>query len=295
MMKPIKNKVTVRLLLGTMLTLSLTTTLWPFASKGSAAVTLTWKTESQLKSEAGLYDTAIREISQIANLKLATPDDAKIAQEILDKHVRNLKFGHSKFVVLGLSDSTFINAAKARTADKQSAEQFGQQLVQDPESVYKLDGASALRDRIKSAAAADRAKLDKVAGLLTQSAAEIKSSAHHAVAFATKLNVPPLTVNAGSETEQTTATVIAVMIIRLPTISTYSGFGIGASNSLGELLTDLFGDFPQSRVSGCQTLADSKYADCLSRIRVSFPFSLAAANECRAAWVNDGKVCLFGY
>ena len=101
------------------------------------------KPESQVKSEANLYDAAIREIGRISTMKLTTADEFNRIKVILERQVPNLRFNRSKLISLVLSDTTFINAAKARASTKESAEEFARELATDSRSVH-LQGERAL-------------------------------------------------------------------------------------------------------------------------------------------------------
>src|SRR5712691_8004877 len=108
------SKPSIRFFLTMALTLGLVlANQFPFASARSAAADVELKSESQLKSEAALYDTAIREIGQLQTMSVATVDDLKKVNTILERQIPNLRFNRSKLATIGLSDSTFINAAKA--------------------------------------------------------------------------------------------------------------------------------------------------------------------------------------
>jgi hypothetical protein len=170
------QRLTVLSLCASLLSLSL-----PFGGHATAGPAPKLKSESQLRSEAALYDGAIREIERIANLKLAVPEESKKAQAILDKQVPNLRFSRSKLVALGLSDASFASAIKAKAPDKKAADPFAQELARDNKAILKLSGAQSLADRIRKSVAEDTAKLRRIAELLKQAGAEIRAKKHHAV------------------------------------------------------------------------------------------------------------------
>lgn len=140
------------------------------------------KSESQIRSEASLYDAAIREISRIETMKITTVDDLIPIKAILQRHLRNIKFSRSKLISLGLQETSFINAAKARTSDSKKAEEFARELATDDQSIYKLTGAQTLKDKIKRSAESDAAMLRRVADYVSRLSAQIKEKpAHHAL------------------------------------------------------------------------------------------------------------------
>jgi hypothetical protein len=304
------SKVLLRVLLAMAVTAGLLWNQWPLASHGSAAATLNLKSESQLKTEAGLYDTAIREISRLADLKLANPDTSKTALSIIDKQAPNLKFGRSKLIALGLGNSTFVSAVKAKGADKKSTEQFGQELSKDPNSILKLNGASAVADQIRNSAAADIAKLQKVAQLLRQAGADIKAKAHHAVKARSTatvseaaLTLPP----AGLTTEQIVILVVVVAVIAFPPlgivlvdISSPAVAGVIAAALVAEaallvarLVENAGTDKGRDRVAECEDNAAARKRHCISEAGdLPFPISIAAEDACYAQWLLDAAVCL---
>src|ERR1051325_3548035 len=66
------QKLIVRTLCISLLSLSL-----PFGSQAMPSSAPNLKSEAQIKSEAALYDNAMRAIEGIANMKLAVPEESK--------------------------------------------------------------------------------------------------------------------------------------------------------------------------------------------------------------------------
>src|SRR5262245_58865647 len=95
------------------------------------------KTEAQVRSEASTYEAAIKAIASITSLKLENPDELKKAIAIVNREGPNLRFSRSKLVVVGLSDSTFINAVKKRSPDKAAAEALIREVSADPKAVLR--------------------------------------------------------------------------------------------------------------------------------------------------------------
>ena len=54
------------------------------------------KVASQVKNEAALYETAMREIGQLANSSLATVGNLKKAIAVLERQIPNLRYNRSK-------------------------------------------------------------------------------------------------------------------------------------------------------------------------------------------------------
>lgn len=140
------------------------------------------KSDSQIRSEAALYDAAIREISRIETMTLATADDFKPVRSILERHVPNLRFNRSKAVTIGLAESTFVNAAKARTSDRAKADEFARELAADNQAIFRLSGAQSVKDKINQSVKNDMSMLRRVSERMQRAAEEIKakSPAHHA-------------------------------------------------------------------------------------------------------------------
>lgn len=120
---------------------------------------LALKSESQVKSEASLYDTAIREIGRIESMKLTTTDEFTRVKSVLDQQVPNLRRIRSKLVALALSDTTLISAARARTNTTKLAEEFALELATNSESVFKLNGGLGVKDKISRSFETDTSML----------------------------------------------------------------------------------------------------------------------------------------
>ncbi len=165
--------------------LSFTFPLFPrmlISSAQPAADTLKLRSESQLRTEASLYDTAIREISRVATMRPDTVENLKAANTILDKQFRNLKYNRSKLAVMGFNDTTFLNAVKERMRDSNTINAFVLELVQDPNSILKLSGAASLGDRIARSVETDAALLRRVAERIKKASEDIRARTkqHHA-------------------------------------------------------------------------------------------------------------------
>ena len=120
------------------------------------------KSESQVRSEAARYESAIRAIGDIASMRLENPDEMKKALAILDREGPNLKFQRSKLIVLGLGDSTFAASVKKAAPDKAAAETLIKEVNADPQAVLKLNGAQPLVTKLGQSTEADAATLRRV-------------------------------------------------------------------------------------------------------------------------------------
>ncbi|MEP7273592.1 MAG: hypothetical protein ABI882_18995 [Acidobacteriota bacterium] len=132
------------------------------------------KSESQFRSEAALYDSAIRAVSGIATMKLDKTEDLQRAIAILDRERPNLKLFFSKLVVIGLSDSSLANAVRKRAPSQVAAEAFAKEIEADRKAVLKLDGAESLTTRMRQSAESDAAVLRRAAERLKDASEKIK-------------------------------------------------------------------------------------------------------------------------
>ncbi|MDQ3819296.1 MAG: hypothetical protein M3362_16690 [Acidobacteriota bacterium] len=273
----------------------------------------TLKSESQLRSEAELYDTAVREISRVADMKLATEEGSKEAQAILDRQIPNLRFGRSKLVVLGLSESSFVSAVRSRAGDKKSASDFAQELGKDKSAIMKLNGAQSVADRIRSKAAEDFANLRRVADQLKQVEADIKSKAktEHAVnirldriaSAATLIDGNPVNPlqNGGLDPGTVIAIVIVVAMIACPpllvafleleTNPVFAGAVIFAQ-IVADLIVNVGTDEGRNKVAACQKDADAAYRRCVKDAKAFGPLAWAAADACYGQWLLDSASCV---
>src|SRR6476660_8756407 len=141
------------------------------------------RSESQLRTEASLYDAAIADIQKGISIKLETADDLKAANALLKKAIPNLRFNRSKLVVLGMSDSTFSSAVKERTRDSKTTEEFARVLANDPNEILKLNGATTLQSRLTRSLESDVTLLQNVAARLKKAADAVKAktNANHPI------------------------------------------------------------------------------------------------------------------
>lgn len=251
-----------------------------------APAALSLKSQSQLKSEAALYETAIREIGTIANMKLSTPEELKKANDIVAKQIRNLKFGRSKLISLGLADGVFVEAVKAKAKDEKSAEAFVLELGKDPSSILKLAGAESLKSRVERALETDNTLLKNVAQKLKRSAEEVKSTLkqHHAknyspVRYDWRLD---LLIYVAFVVNPVVAAVIAANVIPVVIVASLAA----------RLATNIGTEEGQNKVAACMDGIDKQYQNCLAAAaQLPLGFSVAAAAVCYADWLLDAAAC----
>jgi hypothetical protein len=297
-----KSRFAFRLLLALLLGLSITSSQWAFVSRGSAAVTLNLKSASQIQSEANSYDAAIRDLSAIS---LSTVANLRATQDILEAQVPKLKFGRTKLLAIALSDATFIGSIKAKVFDKQSAEKFALELAQEKEAIYKLSGASAVRDRIKAVVSADVTKLQKLAQLFKENAETLNRQAEPITSVGVAVGVMSAAV--------VVAILIAAAMVAVPGltaalavlasggaalavgVATAAAVAAGAiaivaatASSAGAAV-----DQAQDKVAECENKADSKYKRCKSSAQELIGPAVGVALEaCKAKWLVDVGECL---
>lgn len=304
-MKKIINLVTLRAGIATALCASLL--VYPSlrvsaAGPGSTARAATdVKSESQFKSEASRYDGAIRAISGVATMKLDTADDLTKAVAIVEREQVNLKLRFSKFVVTGLSDSTFSSAVKKKLPDKQAADAFAKELKADRKAILKLDGAEALKARIERNAQADAAVLRRAGERLKEAAERIKKAAQGNAGSSgmpaeefkvirASFSIRDEVAVAPGPRGMSPAEPVSVSIIVAVAISA----SLLAGFALGYVQHDV--TTVQDEETKCLEKADDSYSSCRSaanELPRGFPLFLreTARALCIAKWLLDTAAC----
>jgi hypothetical protein len=303
-MKKITTPVSVRAAIATALCLSFI--IYPQLRVSSAkAAAADVKSESQLRSEASRYDAAIRAISGIATMKLDTPEDLKKAVVILDRERPNLRFHRSKFVVIGLSDSAFVSAARKKFPNKQAAETFAKQLAADTKLALTVEGAESLKTRIRQSINSDAATLRRAADRLKEAAAKFKraqarmtpgtgttdefkvlkagfSDAPRSIALPETPAIDPVSI-----------VIIVAAVIVYASIIYYGLKWYGPSIGIGT-------EEDKDEVADCQETADGRYSRCVSEasgLPSGLPFFVreVAQAACYADWLTRQAACLTLY
>ena len=263
------------------------------------------KTESQLRTEAGLYDAAIREISRIETMNLTTVDEVSRVKTLLERHVPNLRFNRSRLVAFALTDTTFVNAAKSRASTKASANEFAKQLVADSQSIFRLNGGAAVKDKVSRSFQSDVSMLKRVSEKLRRAAVELKpqSPAHHA-------NVDPTALKLSSQriTVRDTLTVIVVasvlvsaamlvgpllgleLLVMAGLVAVVGGTDLliaGASILVVRALTNISSEEGRDKIADCLQGVDAKKSSCETENPL-----YAAVGGCLAEWVLNAAACL---
>jgi hypothetical protein len=270
------------------------------------------KTESQLRTEAGSYDTAIREITRVATIKLSTPDDLKAATAIVSRQGSNLRLIRSKLVIIGLSDSGFVDAGRRRTQDRKAAEAFAGQLAKDPNLVFKLSDGQTLANRMLSAVEAHRTLLRKAAEHLKLAAEAIKAKTHHAystrstaeptairsAAYVAEAGGAPVPVESLTDTAIVLTMVLVIacpplLLVILPVASTALVVA-GIAGIIGRLVTNFGTKEGQDKVEDCYDQADANGRRCNDAAsNLPFPADLVARAACAAKLLLDLATCPF--
>jgi hypothetical protein len=263
------------------------------------------RSESQLRSEASLYDAAIREISKATTIRLDTADDIKAANALLAKQIPNLKFNRSKLVVSGLSDATFAAAVKERTPDSKSTESFAAELAKAPNAILKLNGASALQSRLSRSVESDVTLLRSVSARLKKAAADLKAKIkpNHSIPVlysSFNVNVERISVSAAGIDDATIAVIIYIAIIFNPGIYlilagpiTGGLVIVGAALLVGRLIENFGTEKGRDRVAECEDAAKQAYDKCAAdAAQLCCGLSVIGTADCASQWLLDAGVCL---
>jgi hypothetical protein len=274
--------------------------------QAAAGIAADVKSESQLRSEASRYDAAIRAIGGIATMKFNTPEDIKNAVVVLNRERPNLRFHRSKFVLIGISDSAFVSALRRKFPTKAAAETFGKQLTADTKLANTVDGAEALKTRIRQSIESDTATLRRAADRLREAAARFKraqlspapgSTGAFRVLRAGFMESPEmsaLTETPGMPTIDPLSIVIIVVAIIGYSLIIYQGlrwfgpyYGIGTEED-------------KDQVADCQNATDTRYNQCVAEAQdlpSGFPFFVreVAVAACYADWLARQAACLTLY
>lgn len=272
------------------------------------------RSESQLRTEANLYQTAINEISRISTKSLTTPKDLDEANAIVDKHISNLRYLRSKLIVQGLADSTFTSAVKLKARESRAAEQFAVDLAKERSSIFTVSGGSSLRDRIRRSFDAETAKVRQIAAQLKQAADAIKANTkeHHlsrSLAASSSLRDVDLSMPAlpapDLRGDDIAVLGIVVAVIAFPALGlalavvaanalgVYVAVSIAtaAATLIGRLTENAGTDEGKDRVKACQEEVDSRYRRCVRAAAVFGILAGAARTACYADWLLASAAC----
>jgi hypothetical protein len=235
-------------------------------------------------------------------MTLKTADDFNRLKALLERHIPNLKFNRSKLVAIALGESSLISAAKARTNNKASTEEFARELAADSQSIFKLSGGASVRDKINRSVKADVTMLGRVSDKIKKAAAEFKekSPAHHVTLVALP-NVQRASVRTAITTVVVASLVISAVMIACPplaiaisilTTAALSGaitasIVAGAVILVGRIAANVGTEEGRNKVAECIAAVDTKYNDCVA----THPL-IAVMGGCLAEWVINATSCL---
>ncbi len=264
------------------------------------------KSESQLRAEASRYDAAIRAIAGITAMKFDTPEDLKKAVAILDRERPNLKLHRSQYLVIGLSDSSFVSAVRKKLPNKQAAEAFVQQLTADAKIALTVDGAPALKTRLQQRIAADAATLRKAGERLKEAAAKFKKASQasltprHETTAGFKLikagySDAPLSIALPEPAAMPVLDPASIAVI-IVTVIVLTAFYYGLFTIIGPYY-GIGTEEDKDQVAECQQETDGRYASCVAEARdlpSGLPFFLreTAQAACYADWLVRQAACL---
>lgn len=258
------------------------------------------RSESEVKAQASLYDTAIREIGRISSMKLTTAKELELAVGILSKHGPNLRYNRFKMVAEGLNDSVFITAVRAKTGDSKSIEKFALELEKDPMSIFKLSGGQALGDRIRRSLEWDVSSIRRVANQLKQAATDVRAETgtHHAPGLASEhslisFSIPEL------RAFDVAISVIAVAVIAVPPLAlalyviSTTAVAVALWVKLVFAIPILLAKEPIEKIRDeCLDEVDNRYRRCLRQAAEAGIFRIPAEASCYADWLLGTGACL---
>ncbi len=311
-MKKVERSATPRVLFAILLSFTFLLNLRPMTSSaGTTLSTLNLRSESQLRTEAGLYDAAIREISRVATMKLETIEDLKTANAILRKHAPNLAFSRPKLVVTGLGDPTFVGALRERTRDSKATDSFALDVARDPNSILKLNGASSLADRTVRSVEADIALLRKVVERLKKTSDDMRSKTtpHHSVSRKV-LGVSSIVESGSADTGNNTRSftpdfpnnrvviLIAIAVVAIPPFAmaltgpATRADGVLLSEALIiKINTNIGAEKGIDVVAECRDRAAENFSRCLEGQSVG-PFVIVNETACLNHYLLDLAACM---
>jgi len=304
----IKSCIAFTCLAGTLnltLPISLTDTVRAEA-RVSTMADLSLRSESQIKSEASLFQTALTEISRISTMKLTSTKELAAANAIIEKNVSNLRYERSKLIALGLADGSFTGAMKAKGSTKAGAESFGTEVAKDPTSILKVSGGQVLADRMRASLSEDIAKVRLVAQLVKKASEDLKAKqAHHASPttrdWRTVIAQPPATLYS----VDVTVLVVVVAVIAFPPLGlvlvdlastalaavTVVGLAAAAVALIGNLIKNAGTDEGRDAVATCQNDVDRQYRRCVNAAADMGLLADVAKALCYGDWLLGSTEC----
>jgi hypothetical protein len=266
------------------------------------------RSESQVKTEAALYDSAMRTIEQGLTIKLETLDDLKAATALLEKQIPNLKFNRSKLAQIALSDTTFVGAVGDRVKDSKTTDTFASELATDPNTILKLNGASALADRLQTKVETDVSLIRKVANRLQQAGADLKAKIKQAHASRSGVGLSTNTISpAAPSPPPLVVRLDGVVFLLVVAAIAYPGLAIAlavlatgplapavvAGLLIAKLVENLGTDKGKDKVAKCQEAVDAHYQICFKAgADACCGLAILNAEACLAIWMYDSAGCL---
>jgi len=304
-MKKILKPATFRALIATVVSFSFI--IYPRVGTAPTvmAAGIDLRSESQVKSEAALYDSAMRTIEQGLTIKLENLDDLKAVNALLAKQIPNLKFNRSKLAEIALSDTTFVGAVGQRVKDSKAADSFASELATDPNTILKVNGASALADRLQRKVETDVALIRRVATRLQQAGADLKAKIKqaHANRLGVELSTNIIPPAPGAPMVRLDGVVFLVVVAAIAFPGLALALVVLATGPLApaivagflivKLVENLGTDEGKDKVAACQKAADEKYQSCMKAgADACCGLAIVNAEACLATWMFDSAGCL---
>jgi len=304
-MKNLLKSAKFRMLIATFVSLSFVIYPRMGTSPVAMAAGVALRSESQVTSEAALYDSAMRTIEQALTIKLQTVDDVKVANSLLEKQMPNLKFNRSKLAQIAMSDATFVGAVAERIKDSKATDAFAIELAGDPNTILKLNGATSLADRLQRKVETDVTLIRKVATRLQQSAADLKAKikqnhVSRSDALLSEKAIPPVAPTPMFRLDGVVFLVTVAVVLNpglgIALFAVASGplaVAVVAGLLIGKLVENLGTDKGKDKVAQCQAAVDANYQSCVkSTADDCCGLAIINAEACLAIWMFDSAGCL---
>ncbi len=270
----------------------------------AANTTIDLKAETQYRSEAGRYDSAVKAINGIASMTLDTSDQLKRALDILDRERSNLKLHRSMLIVMAISDATFSSGIKKKAPDKKAAEALVKELSANPRSVLKFEGAESLKTRMQRRVQADATIMARAAERLKEASERItktsastwpSSETNSAIAMVRasfRMSNQPLETGNSPESSAQVEVALFTIVVALFAATVIIAFAA----LFGEVVGRIFRVDNEEALAECQRETDERYSACVTRAdREPFPINIAKRAICGIGWLSSHKDCLLYY
>jgi hypothetical protein len=240
------------------------------------------KSEAQYRSEAGQFESALRDLAAAASLPTTTATEIANLTGAVARAGLGIDYHDSWMVTIAVADSALVAWVRKEIRDEATLRRFVETVKRDPRFIYSIPGITTLSARLDQLKAQKLAVISKIISK-EKEIAGLESSTEAAVRKAQEVQECAKTWSI------VTAVLLVVVAIIVATIAIVTAaFSTSTVDAGAQDLAITYRGTGAELVRNAFSAANSRYAACVAQANLLPPISRTKAlAACQAKWLAE--------